>query len=85
MPNQDVTDLQRDGLQSNVSSVNCPKGVGPRHPMRPWRNFDRAMLLCDPDQSKTDNERVRGERQVRKLWEQRTLIVHMRALILRAA
>ena len=45
----------------------------------------KTLLLGDPDQPKTDNERVRGERHVRTLWEQRTLIVHMHALILRAA
>jgi hypothetical protein len=52
---------------------------------RTWRNFDRAVLPRDPDEAKTDNDRVRREDKVRKLWKERTLIIHMHALIFRAA
>jgi hypothetical protein len=45
-------------------------GVGPRRAMRTWRNFYMAMLLRDPDEPETDDERVRGERQLGKLRKQ---------------
>lgn len=83
MANQDVTDLQRDGPHPNLVGLDRPKRVHPRHAMRPWCNFDRAVLPRDPDQAKTDDDCIRRERQMRNLWKERTLIVHMRFLIFR--
>jgi hypothetical protein len=51
--------------------------------VRARRNFDRAILQRDADQGKADDQQIRWEREVRSFGEQRTLIVDMKALILR--
>src|SRR5581483_11321816 len=83
MTNQDVTDLQRDGLHTNLAGLDRPKRVHPCHAMGAWRNFDRAVLTRDPDQAKTDNNYIRGESQVRHFRKEWTLIVHVHRLIFR--
>lgn len=85
MPNQHVTDLQRDGLEAYVVSLDSSKRVAPLHAMRAWRNLNRAMLLSDSNQPKADDDGVRGKRKVRNIREERTLIVNVGELILRAA
>jgi hypothetical protein len=85
MANQDVTDLKRDGLHPNLADVDRPKRVRRCHAMRTWRDFDRAVLPCNPHQAKTDNDRIGGEPEVKSLWKEWTLVVNMRALVLRSA
>lgn len=84
MANQDVTDLQRDWLHFNLAGLDCPKRAHSRHAMSTWRNFNRAVLLRDLDQAKTDNQRVRREHKIRSFWKERMLIVHMHSLMLRS-
>jgi hypothetical protein len=83
VPNEDITDLQLYGLQSNFTGFSGSKRFLPRHTVGAWRNFDRAILQPDADQAKADDQQIRGKREVRSFSEQRTLIVGMKALILR--
>jgi len=85
MANQHITDLQRDGLHTNLTGLDRPNRVHPRHAMGTWRNFDRPVLPPDPDQAETDNQRIHGERKIGNLRKERMLIVYVHSLIFRPA
>ena len=85
MANQDVTDFERDSLHTNLAGLDRPKGVCPLHTMCTWRHFDWAVLTSDPDQTKTDNDCVHGERKIGSFRKERALVIHMHSLIFRAS
>ena len=85
MPDQYVADLQRDWLHSNFSGFHGSKRFFPRHTVCAGRNFDRAVLRRYPDQAKAHDQHIGGQQEVGSFAEQRTPIVNMNALVIRAA
>src|SRR3989442_11563145 len=84
MPDQDVSNLQRDRLQRNLARIDGAQRFISSHPVCSGCNLDWAVLLINANETKAYDQHVRGQSQVRELRKQGTLIVDVRVLILRS-